>query len=518
MTCDLTGLGGRAIASFVVDGTQAVDGDHSLLAIALADDRKPENNSVLLGGQVVAAFSEGPTQTVNVAAVSVAGADFNGDGLYDIVVTTGDVTTVYFNSGNRSLSTPGQSLGGGSGGSAVVALDWNGDGNADIAVAGTGNSAARIWVNDGSGGIADEIRVTGVNTGTVGAAAVGDFNLDGNDDLVVAGQSDAAVLLSSGGSNYTQRSLPGAGGIDVAVADLNNDSWPDIVMVDPADRAVRLLKNSGNGRDYNSQRLQRGSVASVAASDLNGDGDVDLLLAIDGDDLELPESRILIQRSDGSFPSGTAIGASPLRKMFPGDVDGDSLPDIVTLNEAGVHQLYRGDSSGRFTLQPEQIVSDGMQSGILVDFNNDESLDLLMAGRVAGVLEIHANNGIGRLGLGDRVAPTITLNGGSTVQMPAGGEYIEEGATATDDIDGDVSDSVVVTGTVNAAVIGTYTLNYTASDRAGNKATTVRTVKVGVNEGTGGSGGGPVSPPFLGLLALLLSWLLVRRRQRQSPS
>jgi len=518
MTCSLAGLGGRAFVSFVVDGTQAVDGDHSMLAVALADDRRPENNWALLGGQVVAAFSEGPTQTVSIPAIGVASADFDGDGLYDVAMTTGDTTTIYFNSGNRSLSIPGRSLGAGSGGSAVVALDWNGDGYADIAVAGAGNSAGRLWLNDGSGGIADEVRFTGVNLGSVYAASAGDFNLDGNDDLVVTGQNDAYVFLSSGGTNYSQSSLPGTGAIDVAVSDLNNDSWLDIVMVDSSDRAVRLLRNSGNGSNYASQTLQRGSVASVAASDLNGDGDVDLLLAIDGDNVELPESKILIQRSDGSFPAGTPIGASPLRKMFPGDVDADSVPDIVTINEAGVHQVYKGDASGGFTLQPEQIVSDGMQSGVLIDFNNDESLDMLMAGRVAGVLEIYANNGVGRLGLGDRVAPTIALLGGATVQVPAAVEYVDEGATATDDIDGDVTDSIVVSGTVNSAVIGTYTLTYTASDRAGNKATAVRTVNVGINKGTGGAGGGQVSPLFLGLLALLFSWLLVRGRQRQIPS
>lgn len=518
MTCNLSGLDGRAVVSFAVDGTQGDDGDHSLLAIAVSEDPSPDNNSVLQGGQVVAAFSEGPTQTVSVAAVSLAGADFDNDGLYDIVVTTDGDTSVYFNSGNRSLRTPGTSLGTGSGGSAVVALDWNGDGNKDIAVAGASNAVAKVWLNDGSSGVSQEIRITGANPGLVTAAGTGDFDLDGNDDLVVAGENDAYVFLSNGGSGYAQNALPGAGALDVAVSDLDNDSWPDIVMIDASDRAVRLLRNAGNGRDYSSQRLLRGSVASVAANDLNGDGDVDLLLAIDGDDLELPESKLLIQRSDGSFPAGTAIGASPLTKMMSGDIDADALPDIVTLNEAGVHQLYTGESGGGFSLSPEQIVSDGMQSALLIDFNNDQSLDLVMAGRIAGVLEIHANNGIGRLGLGDRAAPIIALNGLATVELPAGGEYIEEGATATDDIDGDVSDSVLISGTVNSAVIGTYTVNYSAFDRAGNKATTIRTVKVGVNEGTGGSGGGQVSPLFLYLLALLLSWLLVRRIQRQTSS
>ena len=515
MTCSVDGLRAKATASFLVEGTQSSDGDNSLVAIAIADDPILSNNSILTGAQVVAAFSEGPTQTVSVPAVSLASADMDGDGLYDVVAATPNQTSVYFNSGNRTLRTPGTSLGSSSGGSAAVTLDWNGDGIQDVAVAGVGGSVARVWLNDGSGNVADRIDLGGVNVGSVYAAAAGDLDLDGDDDLVVSGQNDAAVFMSSGGTSYTKRSLPGAGGVDITIADLDNDAYPDVIMVDAGDRAVRLMTNNGNGRDYSSRRLVRGSVSGVSADDLNGDGNVDLLLAIDGEDLELPESKILIQRSDGTFPAGSAIGASPLRKMIAGDVDGDSIADIVTLNEAGVHQVYKGGSGGSFDLQPEQIVSNGMQSGVLVDFNNDQSLDLIMVGQAAGVLEIHANNGLGRLGLGDRVAPVVSLAGESNLQLPAGAIWEDPGATAMDDIDGDLSAAVVRSGAFDPDVVGTYTLTYQASDRAGNLGSAQRVVQVGVNAGTGGSGGGQVSPLFLALLVLLLSLLATRRLQRQ---
>lgn len=514
MTCSVDGLRAKVTKSFLVEGMQSSDGDNSMVAIAVADDPVLSNNSIMTGAQVVAAFSEGPTQTVSVPAISLASADIDGDGLYDVVAATPDQTSVYFNSGNRTLRTPGTSLGSSSGGNAVVTLDWNADGLQDVAVAGVAGAVARVWLNDGSGGVADSFDLRGVNVGNVYAAAAGDLDLDGDDDLVVSGQNDAAVFLGSGGTSYASRSLRGAGGIDITIADLDNDAYPDVIMVDTGDRAVRLMTNSGNGRDYSSQRLLRGSVAGVSAQDLNGDGDVDLLLAIDGDDLELPESKILLQRSDGTFPAGNAIGASPLRKMISGDVDGDSIADIVTLNDAGVHQMYKGRSGGSFDLQPEQIVSNGMQSGVLVDFNNDQSLDLIMGGQVAGVLEIHANNGNGRLGLGDRVAPVVSLLGEANLQLPAGAIWEDPGATAMDDIDGDLSGSVVRSGAFDPGVVGTYTLTYQASDRAGNFGSAQRVVQVGVNSGTGGSGGGQVSPYSLALLALLLSGLLLHRRIR----
>ena len=151
---------------------------------------------------------------------------------------------------------------------------------------------------------------------------------------------------------------------------------------------------------------------------------------------------------------------------------------------------------------------------MLVDFNSDDSLDLILAGLESGLIEIHANNGIGRLGLGDRIAPVVTLVGEVEITIPAGGEYIEEGATAIDDIDGDVSEALEISDNVNTAVVGTYTVSYSASDRAGNKGSAQRVVKVGVNEGTGG--GGLVSPLFVIVEVLLVGLLVIRRRRRAS--
>ena len=144
-----------------------------------------------------------------------------------------------------------------------------------------------------------------------------------------------------------------------------------------------------------------------------------------------------------------------------------------------------------------------MRDGVLIDFNKDQSLDLIVAGRKAGVVEIHANNGKGRLGRGDRIAPVVKLNGESTVVLAAGQDYLEQGATAIDDIDGDLTDSITISGAVNSTIVGTYSISYSAADRAGNRGTVTRTIQVGVNQGTGGSGGGAFGPVFLLLLTLV---------------
>ncbi|WGD35709.1 immunoglobulin-like domain-containing protein [Olleya sp. YS] len=79
----------------------------------------------------------------------------------------------------------------------------------------------------------------------------------------------------------------------------------------------------------------------------------------------------------------------------------------------------------------------------------------------------------------DTVKPVITLNGNATINLTVGDTYTELGATATDDVDGNLTSSIVITGTVNTNSAGTYTRNYNVSDAAGNAADQVsRTIVV----------------------------------------
>ena len=78
----------------------------------------------------------------------------------------------------------------------------------------------------------------------------------------------------------------------------------------------------------------------------------------------------------------------------------------------------------------------------------------------------------------DNVLPVITLNRSSVITLKVGEIYTEFGATAKDDVDGDISSKVLITGHVNTAVPGTYIATYTVSDAAGNVAKATRTIKV----------------------------------------
>ena len=84
--------------------------------------------------------------------------------------------------------------------------------------------------------------------------------------------------------------------------------------------------------------------------------------------------------------------------------------------------------------------------------------------------------------IADNIAPVITRlpAGGSSIwNLTVGGSYSDPGATAADNLDGNITSSIVTVNPVNTAVVGTYTVTYNVSDAAGNAAPQVtRTVYV----------------------------------------
>ncbi len=70
----------------------------------------------------------------------------------------------------------------------------------------------------------------------------------------------------------------------------------------------------------------------------------------------------------------------------------------------------------------------------------------------------------------DETRPQIVLRGSTRMEVALGGRFVDPGAVATDDIDGDISARIVVTGQVNGAVAGSYALTYDVRDSAGNTA------------------------------------------------
>lgn len=104
----------------------------------------------------------------------------------------------------------------------------------------------------------------------------------------------------------------------------------------------------------------------------------------------------------------------------------------------------------------------------------------------------------------DRTLPVLTMLGSSPIQITVGAKYADAGATATDNVDGNLTAKIVATNTVDTSKVGSYTVTYTVKDSAGNSVTTARIVNVvaaevpaGTTTTTGGTdttGGATLTP------------------------
>jgi len=264
--------------------------------------------------------------------------------------------------------------------------------------------------------------------------------------------------------------------------------------------------------------LPIGDAVSVTVGEFGGGVGLDLAFGrvptVNGD---VPANPVLINNGSGSFGTPVAfLGTSATNDILAGDVNTDGLTDLVFINTSGVHQIWTATGGG-FELHGEQIVDGGALVGVLTelgftDVDDPGGVDLALGGALQVGTSVYLNDGFGNLGRGDAVPPVLSLIGAASVEVPANDNYADSGATAEDNIDGDISASVVVTSNVNTAIVGSYVVTYNVTDFAGNEAAPVtRTVTVAPAAGTGGGGGGggTVGPLILFLLmfaACLAAW------------
>lgn len=79
---------------------------------------------------------------------------------------------------------------------------------------------------------------------------------------------------------------------------------------------------------------------------------------------------------------------------------------------------------------------------------------------------------------GDDEKPVITLNGDKDIFIPLGGEYIDEGISAIDNCDQDITSKVKVTDNIDNTKVGDYKIEYQVKDNSNNKSTITRNIKV----------------------------------------
>lgn len=341
-------------------------------------------------------------------------ADIDGDGAVDILFANGgdydtpgdDQPNRLFLNGADGWREATELLGAPDLARVIKARDVDGDGWLDVLVGTTYQTAPRLFLGDGAGGLTE---VTSTHlppaVASIGDLELGDVDADGDLDVVLADWGSGSPLsnagapvrlwLGDGTGRFVEASeqMPDVAvrfSWDLELNDIDGDADLDLLVSAKRGSTSRLFRNQGDGTFVDDTKASLPAFRNnydFEAIDVDGDGDLDLATVNDGPRLQ---EHLLFNDGTGVFTDVTEV-RWPDEDQAPGsddnvlvwvDYDSDGDPDLLVGSLNAADRILLNDGAGTLSLQGSAFsdpATPGTLGMALADLDGDGRLDAVQA-------------------------------------------------------------------------------------------------------------------------------------------
>jgi hypothetical protein len=332
--------------------------------------------------------------------------DYDGDNDLDLIMVgyslggaTGDGFMRFYRNDGNSVFTQVTTSMLGVGNGSIRFADLDGDHDLDVLLCGQqafNVDTTRVYINT-NGTFADS--GTWLPPRVSSSIEVGDFDLDGDFDLLISGgtiedtsDGHTHIYRNDGNFQFTQLDL-GLTGVrngHAAFGDYNGDGWLDIALAGRAASGsyiTKIYKSNGNGTFTDIMATLTGlRYSRLAWVDYNCNGALDLIVS--GSFLNESPSEFHLYRNDGNDVFTDVPQSIPGERQGDltwGDINNDGYPDILIngliTNTTTVANLYTYDSGTGLYSSAQEMTYLKYACQRFGDYNNDNKLDLSLSGR-----------------------------------------------------------------------------------------------------------------------------------------
>ena len=329
-----------------------------------------------------------PISTTADSAEAVASGDVDGDGDSDVVSASflGDTIAWYENTnGAGGAWTPHTITTGADGARATVAADVDGDGDVDVVSASLVDDKVAWYENTDGSGTAWAPRTISVVANGATAVVAEDVDRDGDTDVVSGSLFDGTVAwyenTTGAGTAWTTHVITtqAVDPVSVAVGDVDGDGDPDALSASGFGNRVLWYENvNGAGTVWTPRTISTAvfNMSSVAAADMDADGDLDALASG-----EVP-GVVWYENTAGNGTAWTAHGIQslPAEVVVAADIDHDGDQDALSSSGAAVR--WHENTAGNGTAWTNRTISTaGTGTGAVAaaDVDGDGDIDALSA-------------------------------------------------------------------------------------------------------------------------------------------